>query len=97
MFDNVFKAVKGEIKNEDKEFNVALIKFTKRFESFSQNQKVSAFQKILPHFSVENVQRSRYNLTRFQEENIKIGSRQRPSNVGTKRLPNRPISLKSTS
>ena len=50
MFDNVFKAVKGEIKNEDKEFNVALIKFTKRFESFSQNQKVSAFQKICTTF-----------------------------------------------
>ena len=50
MFDNVFKAVKGEIKNEDKEFNVALIKFMKRFESFSQNQKVSAFQKFCTTF-----------------------------------------------
>ena len=51
MFDNVFKAVKGEIKNEDKEFNVALIKFMKRFESFSQNQKVSAFEKFCTTFS----------------------------------------------
>ena len=44
MFDNFFETVKEEIKNENKKFNVVLMKFMKRFESFSQNQKVSAFQ-----------------------------------------------------
>ena len=38
MFDNFFETVKEEIKNENKELNVALIKFIKRFESFSQTQ-----------------------------------------------------------
>ena len=44
MFDNFLETVKEEIKNENKKFNVVLMKFMKRFESFSQNQKVSAFQ-----------------------------------------------------
>ena len=38
MFDNFFETVMEEIKNENKELNVALIKFIKRFESFSQTQ-----------------------------------------------------------
>ena len=71
MFGNFFKTVKEEIKNENKEFNVALIKFIKRFESFSQNQKVSAFRSFGTTFSVENVRRSKYNLPWFQEENLK--------------------------
>ena len=35
MFDEYFKTVKEEIKNENKKFNVTLIKFMKMFELFS--------------------------------------------------------------
>ena len=43
------KQQKKKNKNENKEFNIVLIKFMKIFESFSQNRKVSAFSKFRYH------------------------------------------------
>ena len=80
MLHYFFKTVKEGTKNENQELTIALIKFIKRFESFSQNQKVSAFQS--------------FGSTFFGIKQFKIGSQQRQSNVATKSLPNRPISLK---
>ena len=94
MFDNFFKTVKEEIKYENKEFNVALIKFIKRFESFSQNQKVSAFQSFGATFFGRKRTKIKVQLTAVSRRKSKIGSRQRQNNVGTKSLPNRSISLK---
>ena len=94
MFGNFFKTVKEEIKNENKEFNVALIKFIKRFESFSQNQKVSAFRSFGTTFFGRKRTKIKVQPTVVSRRKSKIGSRQRQNNVGTKSLPNRSISLK---
>ena len=81
MFDNFFKTVKEEIKIENKEFGVALIKVIKRFESFSQNQNVSAFQS----FATTSFGRKRTKIkvtpTAVSRRKSKIGSRQRQNNV----------------
>ena len=94
MSDNFFKTAKEEIKNINKQFNVAFIKFIKRFESFSQNQKVSAFQSFDATFSFGKRSKIKVQPTAVSKRKSKIGSWQRQSNVGTKSLPNRPISLK---
>ena len=94
MFENCFKTVKEEIKNENKEFNVALIKFIKRFESFGENQDVFAFQS----FGTTSFGRKRTKIkeqpTAVSRRKARIGSRQRQKNIGTKSLPERSISLK---
>ena len=92
MFDNFFKTVKEEIKNENKEFNFALIKFMRIFESFSQNQKVSAFHGTT--FFGRKCTKIKVQPTAVSRRTSTISSRKRQSNVGTKNLPNCPISLK---
>ena len=94
MFDNFFKTVKEKIKNENKEFNFALVKFIKRFESFSQNQKVSAFQSFGATFFGRKRTKIKVQPNAVSKKKSKIGSWQRQNNVGTKSLPNRSISLK---
>ena len=94
MFDNFFKTVKEEIKNENKELNVALIKFIKRFESFSQKQKVSAFQSFGTTFFRRKRTKIKVQPTAVSRKKSKISSRYRQNNVGTKCLPNRSINLK---
>ena len=94
MFDNFFKTVKEEIKNENREFNVALVKFIKRFESFSQNQKVSAFQSFGTTFFGTKRAKIKVKPTAVSRRKSKIGCWQRQNNVRTKILPNRSISLK---
>ena len=94
MFDNFFKTVKEEIKNEKKEFNVALVKFIKRFESISQNQKVSAFQSFGTTFFGTKRTKIKVKPTAVSRRKSKIGCWQRQNNVRTKILPNRSISLK---
>ena len=92
VFDNFFETVKDEIKNENKEFNVALIKFTKRFETLSQNQKDSAFQSFgTTCFGRKNT-KIKVQPTAVSRRKSKIGSRE--NNVRTSSLPNRSISLK---
>ena len=94
MFDNFFKTVKEEIKNENREINAALIKFIKRFESFSQNQKVSALQRSGTTFFSRKRMKIKVQPTAVPRRKSKIGSRQRQTNVETKNLPNCSISLK---
>ena len=94
MFNNIFKTVKEEIKNENKKFNVALIKFMKIFESFNQNQEVSAFQSFDTTFFGRKRTKVKVQPTTVSRRKSKIGSRQRQSNVATKSLPNLPISYK---
>ena len=94
MFDNFFKTVKEEIKNENREINAALIKFIKRFESFSQNQKVSALQRSGTTFFSTKRMKIKVQPTAVPRRKSKIGSRQRQTNVETKNLPNCSISLK---
>ena len=94
MFDNFFKTVKEEIKNENKTFNAALIKFMKRFESFSQNQKVCALQSFGTTFFGRKRTKVKVQPTVVSRRKSKTSSRQRQSNVGTESLPNLPISLK---
>ena len=93
MFDNFFKTLEEEMKNGNKEFNVALIEFMKRFESFSQNQKVSAFQSFGATFFGRKRTKIKVQPNAVSKKKSKIGSRQR-QNVGTKSLHNRSISLK---
>ena len=96
MFDNFFETVKEEIKNENKKFNVVLMKFMKRFESFSQNQKVSAFQSFDTSFLDWKLCEFQSTTYRSFEKKTKIGRRKRLSNVGTKSLSNLSISLKES-
>ena len=94
MFGIFFKTVK-EIKNEEKELNVALIKFIKRFESFSQNQKVFAIQSFGTTFFGRKRTKIKVQPTAVSRRKSEIGSEQSQNNVGTnKSLPNRSISLK---
>ena len=94
MFRNFFKTVKEEMKNENKEFNVALIKYIKIFESFSQNQMVSAFQTFGTTFFGRKCTKIKAQPAAVSRRKFKLGSRQRQNNVGTKGLPNHSISLK---
>ena len=55
MFDKYFKTVKEEIKNENKKFNVTLIKFMKIFELLVKFRKVLLFKVLVSHFLIENV------------------------------------------
>ena len=64
--------MKEEIKNENKEFNLALIKFINNLNYSVKARKFLHFKVLVPHFLVENVQRSMYDLPRFQEENLKL-------------------------
>ena len=55
IFDKYFKTVKEEIKNENKKFNVTLIKFMKIFELLVKFRKVLLFKVLVSHFLIENV------------------------------------------
>ena len=55
MFDKYFKTVKEEIKNENKKFNVTLIKFMKIFELLAKFRKVLLFKVLVSYFLIENV------------------------------------------
>ena len=77
MFDNFAKTLKEEIKNKNKEFNVALIKFIKRFESFSQNQKVFAIQSFGTTFFGRKSTKIKVQPTAVSRRKSKMGSQQR--------------------
>ena len=94
MFDNFFETIKEEIKKENKKFNVVLMKFMKRFQSFSQNQKVSAFESFDTSFLDRKLTNFKVQPTAVSRKKTKIDRRKRLSNVGTKSLSNLPISLK---
>ena len=72
MFDNFFKKVKEGIENENKEFNLALVKFINSLNHSVKARKFLHFKVLVPNFLVKNVQRSMYDLLRFQEENLKL-------------------------
>ena len=94
MFNKSFITVKEEIKNENKEFNVASIKFIKRFESSSQNQKASPFQSFDTTFFGRKRTKIKLQATVDSRRKPKTRSWQRQKNVGTKSLPNCSTSLK---
>ena len=64
--------MKEGIENENKEFNLALVKFINNLNHSVKARKFLHFKVLVPHFLVENVQRSMYDLLRFQEENLKL-------------------------
>ena len=66
----------------------------KDFNHSVKTRKFLHFKVLIPHFLIENLRISKYNLPRFREKKTKIGRRKRLSNVGTKSLSNLPISLK---
>ena len=81
------------MKSENKEF-VAVIKFTKRFESLHESQRISALQSFGSTFFGRKRSKINVQPTSVSRRKSKIGSRQRQSSVATKNLPILLISLK---
>ena len=50
MFNNFFKTVKEEIKNENKEFNLALIEFIKNLNHSVKTRNFLHFKVLVPYF-----------------------------------------------
>lgn len=94
MFKKFCYSVEEEIKNENKDFNSALIKFMKRYETFGNNQRVSSLQSFGTSFFGRKRSKIKVQPTAVSRRKSKIGSRQKQSNVALKSLPNRPVALK---
>ncbi|XP_066936103.1 uncharacterized protein [Clytia hemisphaerica] len=92
--DNFFTFVKEEIETENTEFNSAIVKFVKRFESFSTSQKVSALHSFGSTFSARRRTKIKVGPAAVSRRKSHIGSRQKQSTVATKSLPQRRVSVK---
>ena len=66
----------------------------KRYESFTENQKITAFQNFGSIFVGKSRNRIKVQPTAVSRRKSKNGSRQKQSNVKTKTLPIRPTKTK---
>lgn len=66
----------------------------KRYESFTENQKITAFQNFSSIFVEKSRNRIKVQPTAVSRQNSKNGSCQKQSHVKTKTLPIRPVKKK---
>ena len=93
-FDKFCDSVKKMIRSDNSEFNNSLTKFMKRYDQFSESQRVSPFQNFGSIFMGKARSKIKVRPTAVSRRKSKIGSRQKQSTVKTKILANRPESFK---